>query len=421
MKVLLSAFHCEPGRGSEFGIGWAWAQQAARFHEVWVVTLEEHRPTIEGTLSLRPLPNAHFVYVDLPRWRQVRRLGWLGGEIFYYVWQIAAYFVGRKLHRQESFDLVHHVTLVCYWRSSFLALLPVPFIWGPVGGGESAPRAFWQSFSLRGKIFELARDLARKTGECDPFVRHAARKATFGLATTEETAKRMRMLGCRRVSVLTQVGLPQEEIRSLSTIPLCHSGPFRLISIGRLIHWKGFHLSVRAFAEFHRQSPASEYWIIGDGPERKTLERLARRLGVAERVRFWGWLPRPEGLQRLAECDALVHPGLHESGGYVCSEAMAAGRPVICLDLGGPALQVTDETGIKTPATSPEQVVRGLADAFYKLASDPGLRARLSVATRKRVEEHFNWNHKSLLMAELYESLSTPEKMMTGGLADLRC
>lgn len=363
-------------------------------------------------MSLHPLPNAHFVYVDLPLWRRSGRLGWQGEHIFYHVWQIAAYFVGRKLYRRESFDLVHHVTFVCYWRPSFLAFLPAPFIWGPVGGGESAPRAFWPSFSLRGKIFELARDLARKLGECDPFVQHAARKATLGLATTEETAERMRMLGCRRVSVLSEAGLPQEEIERLSTIPLCHSSPFRLISIGPLVHWKGFQLGVEAFAEFHRKFPGSEYWLMGDGPDRKRLEKLAQRLGVAGSVTFWGAIPRSQMLEKLGHCNVLVHPSLHDSGGWACLEAMAAGRPVICLDLGGPALQVTEDTGIKVPATSPEQVVHDLAAAFCKLASDPGLRARLSLGARKRVEEHFNWDEKGLIMAKIYESLSATREGM---------
>ena len=410
MKVLLSAYQCEPGQGSESGVGWAWAQQTARFHEVWVLTLRDRRPAIESALSVHPLPNAHFVYLDLPRWRKITRMGRLGGNIFYYSWQIAAYFVGRRLHRQEGFDLVHHVTYVSYWRPSFLALLPAPFIWGPVGGGESAPRAFWPSFSLRGKIFELARDLARRMGERDPFVRHTARKATLGLAETEETTKRMRMLGCRRVSVFPASGLAQEEIRRLSSIPLCHSSRFRLISIGRFLHWKGFQLSVRAFAEFHRQFPGSEYWLIGDGPERRRLERLARDSGVAGDVTFWGSIPRWQVLERLGECDALVHPSLHDAGGWVCLEAMAAGRPVICLDLGGPGLEVTENTGIKVPATSPEQVVQDLAEAFCKLASDPDLRARLSLGARKRVEEHFNWEKKGLFMTKLYQSLSTPEE-----------
>lgn len=420
MKLLLSAYACEPGRGSEPGIGWDWVQQIARFHDAWVLTQEEGHHGIKAALASKTLPRAQFIYLDLPPWARFWKKGRRGAQVHYYLWQLAAYFVGRRLHRKVGFDLIHHVTFGKYWMPSFLALLPVPFIWGPVGGGESAPRAFWWSFSLRGKIFERVRDLARKLGECDPFVRHTARKAGIGLATTEETAKRMRMLGCGRVSVLSQVGLPQEEINRLLTIPRRQSSPFRLISAGRLVHWKGFHLNVRAFAKFHHQYPESEYWLIGDGPERKRLRKLAHRLGVAGSITFWGAIPRRQVLERLGDCDVLVHPSLHESGGYVCAEAMAAGRPVICLDLGGPALQVTEESGIKVLATSPEQVVHDLAEAFCKLASDPELRARLVLGTRKRIDEDFNWDKKGLFMAKLYQSLSAPEKGVADGLAELR-
>jgi glycosyltransferase involved in cell wall biosynthesis len=259
-------------------------------------------------------------------------------------------------------------------------------------------------------MFELGRDVARKLGEWDPFVRYTARKATLGLATTEETANRMRGLGCKRVSVLSEAGLPPEEIRSLSSIPLRQGSPFRLISLGRLVNLKGFHLSLRAFAQFHRQFPESEYWLLGDGPERTRLEELARRLGVSDKVTFWGFIPRTQALKKFADCDVMVHPSLHDSGGWVCLEAMAAGRPVICLDLGGPGLQVTDETGIKVPATSPEQVTHDLAEAFCKLASGPELRARLGLSARKRVSEHFNSDKKGLFMTKLYQSLSTPEE-----------
>lgn len=414
MKILLSAYHCEAGRGSEYGIGWGWAEQAARFHEVWVLTLADHRPAIERSLLECPLPNAHFVYLGLPKCTKHFRNGGVGATVCYYAWQIAAYFVARRLHRRNAFDIVHHVTYVCYWRPTFLALLPSPFVWGPVGGGESAPRSFRKSFGLRGRIFEIARDLARMIGERDPFVRHAARKASLGLATTEETARRMRTLGCKPVLVLTQVGLSREDIGYLSTYGFRHSGMFRLISVGRLIHWKGHHLGLRAFAIFQRRVEASEYWIVGDGPERRSLEQLAEELGVADKVKFWGWMPRREALQMLAECDVLVLPSLHESGGYVCSESMAAGRPVICLDLGGPALQVTEDTGIKITVSSPEQAVLDMADAFHELASDPQLLARLGVAAKKRVAEHFDWNVKGLIMAEYYGSVAAAKR----GIAD---
>jgi glycosyltransferase involved in cell wall biosynthesis len=134
---------------------------------------------------------------------------------------------------------------------------------------------------------------------------------------------------------------------------------------------------------------------------------------VAGSVTFWGVIPRWQVLEKLAECDVLLHPSLHDSGGWVCLEAMAAGRPVVCLDLGGPALQVTEDTGIKVPATSPEQVVSDLAAAMMQLAEDPDLRIRLGVAARQRVQEHFNWDKKGLFMAKLYQSLSTVEEGTT--------
>ena len=81
---------------------------------------------------------------------------------------------------------------------------------------------------------------------------------------------------------------------------------------------------------------------------------------------------------------------------------MAAGRPVLCLDVGGPALQVTEETGFKVPALSPEQVVTDLAEALRRLAQDPVLRARLGKAARARVVEYFGWDKKGEWIREVY-------------------
>ena len=102
-----------------------------------------------------------------------------------------------------------------------------------------------------------------------------AHKAAFGLATTDETAQRMRMLRLQSAyPCFPTAGLAQEEIQHLSSIPLRHAGPFRLISVGRLLHWKGSDW-VRGLCAIPSAIPESEYWIIGDGPERKRLEKLA--------------------------------------------------------------------------------------------------------------------------------------------------
>ncbi len=403
LKILLSAYACGPGRGSEPGVGWQVAQQIAKYHDAWVLTASSNRPTIEKALGHFPIRGLRFVYYDLPPWIRWWKRGPRGVQLHYYLWQIGAYSLARDLHRQIGFDLAQHVTIAKYWMPSVLALLPVPFVWGPVGGGESAPKAFWETFSVRGKGYEVLRDVARWIGEHDPFVRMTARRSALALAKTAETARRLRALGAKDVREFPGEALSTTEITSIARNAPPAPGQVRFICIGTLLHWKGFHLGLRAFARARLRD--AEYWIVGDGPERQRLQALARRLGIDDSTRFWGWLPREEAFRRLMECHVLVHPSLHDSGSWVCAEALAAGRPVICLDLGGPAAQVTEETGFKVRGHDPHQVVHDLAQAMIQLASDPALRLTMGEVARQRSLAIFCWERKGVLLDEMYEHI----------------
>jgi glycosyltransferase involved in cell wall biosynthesis len=406
----MSAYSCEPGKGSEPGVGWNFVRAVAKYHEVWVLTRpDEGREVIEAELARNPIPNLHFIYFTLPIWGGGWKWKFGAMQLHYYLWQIQAYFVARRLHRQIDFDIAHHVTFVKYSRPSFLCLLPIPFIWGPVGGGEFAPRAFWQDFSLSNKIHETVRMLACWVFESDPFARLTAQRSVLAKATTEDTAARVRKMGARNVQVYSESGLPREEIARLAQCSVSSDSPVRFASVGRLLHWKGFHLGLRAFAQ--AKLPDAEYWVFGDGPEKKRLQCLADKLGIAQQVKFWNKLPREETLRKLGECTALVHPSLHDSGGWVCLEAMAAGRPVLCLDLGGPAVQVTEQTGFKVPAHTPEQAVRDLSEGMVSLAKDLDLRVRMGEAGRRRVSEMFDWEVKASHLAQLYEEIYNQQQV----------
>ncbi|MFO5491390.1 MAG: glycosyltransferase family 1 protein, partial [Cuspidothrix sp.] len=198
MKILLSAYSCEPAKGSERGVGWNVAKAVAKYHEVWVLTRpDEGKETIEAELIRNPEPNLHFVYFNLPIFGSMWKWGFGLMQLHYYLWQIQAYLVARRLHQQISFDLSHHVTFVKYSRPSFLAFLPIPLVWGPVGGGEFAPKAFWKDFSLKNKIHELVRLIACWIFQFDPFVRFTARRSAVVKATTEDTAARVGSIGAK--------------------------------------------------------------------------------------------------------------------------------------------------------------------------------------------------------------------------------
>jgi glycosyltransferase involved in cell wall biosynthesis len=205
------------------------------------------------------------------------------------------------------------------------------------------------------------------------------------------------------VVVEEQCGTSEEELAFFGGLPIRLEKPFRLISIGRLLHWKGFHLGLEAFARFHRTCPDSEYWVVGVGPEAGALKQLAADLGIAHCVTFWGRLPELADVYgKLAQADVLVHPALHEAFGNVCLEALAAGRPVICLDAGGPSLQVTDQCGFKAPVASLEQTLGSMADAMTLFYRDSDLRLRMGAAARERAGTHFHWARKAERMNALY-------------------
>jgi glycosyltransferase involved in cell wall biosynthesis len=403
MKILLSAFACEPGQGSEEGVGWNAVVEAAKHQEVWVLTRTFYRASIEAELAARPNPNLHFAYIEPFGWSENFKGRQGGLQLHYYLWQILAYLEARSLHRQVNFDIARHVTYVKYWSPSFISLLPIPFIWGPVGGGEAAPKPFWVDFSSKAKLYETARNWGQRLGESDPFARMTAQRCVLAFATTEDTAKRVRAMGAKNVQVLSEAGLSKAEMARLGECRMPGAAPIRFISMGRLLHWKGYHLAVRAFAQ--AKLPNAEYWLLGDGPERDRLQSLAEELGVASQVKLWGRLPREETLDKLGQSHVLIHPSLHDSGGWTCLEGMAAGRPIICLDLGGPATQVTPETGVKVPGYNPQQAVQGLAEAIARLAQDAELRSRLGQAGKKRLKEVYDWDVKGNFFAELYESI----------------
>jgi glycosyltransferase involved in cell wall biosynthesis len=407
LKVLLSAYACEPNRGSEPGVGWNTAREIAQQHQVWVLTSKTHCTEIEAELNQRPIPNLQIIYLDPLNWvydwsQEGKRSQW-DVHFHYYLWQIKAYFLAKQLHHRLHFDVVHHVTYVKYSSPSFLALLPIPFLWGPVGGGEASPRGFSQDLSFRAKLYETARVISRCLGEFDPFVQLTARRSKIAWATTEDTAKCLRRIGAKDVQVLSQLGLNNEEIAALANCASeCHATP-RFISVGRLLHWKGFHLGLRAFAQ--ARIPAAEYWIVGEGPELQRLQQLSQELGITHQVKFWNKLSRVETFQRVSECLALIHPSLHDSGGLVCLEAMAARCPVICLDVGGPGVQVTSGTGFKVPAQQVDQAIDQIAIAMVNLADDRELRNQMGIKAQQRVYEHFSWQAKAAYFTALYQKM----------------
>ena len=182
-------------------------------------------------------------------------------------------------------------------------------------------------------------------------------------------------------------------------------GEFRVLFAGRLDPIKGLKLGVRAFAEFGRSNPRAVFEIIGSGEAEGEVRELVRRLGAEDRIRFIPWMARDELMRRLRSCDVLLFPSFRDGGGAVVVEAMACGRPVICLDTGGPAFHVQEAWGIKVAPGDPASVVDGLAKALARLAGDQELGRSMGRAGRDRVLSFYLWDKLGDRLAEIYREV----------------
>jgi NAD(P)-dependent dehydrogenase (short-subunit alcohol dehydrogenase family) len=150
------AYACDPTGGSEPGIGWNLVREVARRHRVWAITRRNNEAAIGAELQRAPISNLQMVYVDLPATTRAWKRGQLGIETYYRLWQWLTRAVVRRLHHSVRFDLTQHVTFGQYWSTTSFADLEVPFVWRPLGGGETAPAAFLRDFSARGRAFHVS-------------------------------------------------------------------------------------------------------------------------------------------------------------------------------------------------------------------------------------------------------------------------
>lgn len=407
MRIMLSAYSCRPNMGSELGVGWRWAVELAELgHEVCLLTREIFRPFIESYLRASPVENLTVEFYDPP--------GWLAGwyrpgastiYLHYYIWQIGALGFARKLVADRTFDVVHHITFGVFRQPSLLYFLPVPFVFGPVGGGESTPSPLRRGYPLRGKVSDTLRDVANRLASLDPFLRLLYRRSRLILCKTEDTWNMIPRKFRNKASVKREIGIDLDQRRMASQVRGRGNGSLRVLFVGRLIYWKGAHLALQAFSRLLESRPNAELCLVGTGKDEQWLRRQARALGVEANVQWVAKMDHAELLKKYAEFDVFLFPSLHDSSGNVVLEAMSAGLPVICLDLGGPPTMVDEHCGCVVPArhASQEGVVEGLHRALSRFAEDETYRMQCSLAARAKAET-MSWRRT---VADAYELIAS--------------
>lgn len=381
MQILISAFACLPLRGSEPGVGWEWPKALSDIsnHDITVLTQAANRPAIEAYLAEHPQLRLRFRYVALTN--HFQRLGSPGHYLFYYIWQLRVLLIFLSTGEWRKYGLIHHLTYGGIRTGSLLWLFPRPFAFGPVGGAETAPFRLYRALGAKFIVKEMVRKISNLVACVDPVLLMMQLRARRVLARTDET-KRVLWLSQNRLQVINDVGTSGS--LCAPTRPLRETGrPLRLLFAGRLLYWKGLPYLIAALQRLDGDGVALQVDIAGDGPLRETLATAARKLRHID-LYLHGRLPQPDLFRLSQAADAFIFPSLHDSGGTAVIEALSFGLPVICFNLGGPPILVSDG-GIALDVSQMDMAaaVNQLAQAIRTLRDSP---ERCQELSQKAVE-----------------------------------
>jgi len=392
IRVFFTAPDIDPqATGESFG-AFRWAE--AMSHEVDLTVFayqRANRPPLQESL-----PDARVLTVPRPtffqRWPRFEAMV----KPHYPIYMRAV----RKALRQHpgEFDLAHQLMPPAARYPIALRGAGLPYVVGPLAGTLETPAAFREE-GQNAAWFIRARALDRWRFRNDPWLRAGYAEADLVLGVAPYMREMLSVIPLRRFELLMQLGVvdlaPEIERQP-------RTGDVRLLHIGRGVRTKGLRDTIRAMGQLRDVLPDMTLTSAGTGEEIEICRREAETLGIADRVRFVGLIPRAEVETLYAEADIFVFPSYREPAGNVVYEAMRWGLPVIAADCGGPASMVDERTGIQVAVTKPGLYADDIAAAIRALAGDPARRRAMGAAARTKLEREAFWPAKAKILAGLY-------------------
>lgn len=403
MKVLLSAYACEPNRGSEPGVGWEWATRLSERHEVTVLTRSNNRQAIEAELGPEgEAGRLRFLYVDLPdSWIRLKKRGIVSVSLYYLLWQFAARIAVHS--RLREFDLVHHVTFNGFRFPGAWWNPPIPVVLGPLGGGSIASPAYRRCFG--GRWFsEWLRGLSVRCWRLNPWTLASLLSADAVLAVGGEMAERFSKLSIR-ADLMLETAVPA----ALEAEPKQIAGAERrdFLLVGNLEPWKAWQIAFDAYAlAVARGMKRQRLIVIGTGRQLAAARQRTAELGLEDDIEFAGLLPREPLWERVRTARGLVFPSVRDTSGNAALEAMALACPVLCFRHQGVAWMTDEACAFRIKPGDWDASVEGFARDMLALADDDSLVETMGGHGRARAMAEFSWDAKIQKIETIYQRVT---------------
>lgn len=399
MKILYSAFECNPLKGSDMYVGWSWANKMSELHDVHVLTSEHNHKDIQTYCEAHHV-KAVFHFIDVPDW--VKKIPH-GYYVRYVVWNRLAYNYAKNLHKKEHFDIAHHVSIADFREPGHLWKLGgAKFVFGPVGGGQSTPKVLL-CYVRNYRLAEWFRDIINDVMLSLPRYKKAIHSAAKVLVSNDETMVVMRkhVGNQNNMEQDCELGIDQSYLDARANLVHKTEDKVHILVSGRLKFRKGVAMLVDAVSRMKTNIPFVVD-IYGQGEEWDNISAQMRNYNLEDKVIMHGVVKFEEMQEINKKSDIYVLPSLRETTGTSVVEAMANKLPVVALKQNGVKHLVGDDCGILVEIKDLDTILNDLAKTLDTLIENPELRVRLGENGYDKLMKEYTWDAKMKKYSDIY-------------------
>ena len=413
--VVLGAYSCAPNSDSEPGVAWDQVVLLSKMKqfEFLLVTREKRKLEIECALLKERISNVKVLGVDLPRWLLFWKKGHLAMHIYYYVWQLLAYFKVSRISKYRNIVLAHHISFMSI-RSNFIPFLNMKSIVGPVGGAQLPPHGF--NNEINNGLKARLRTFSIKSMRYSPLWRVFISRIDLLILANRDNLWLIPP-SKRKVAVIHQIGwestVPKITRESFFFESGSNSSKGKPVVInflwcGRLIKWKGLEVALKAFSILIKESIdiKCQLQVVGKGPDKEYFKSIATDLGIEDDVIFFGYVEDNVKKELFHESDICLFTSLHETTGTTFFEYLDYAKPVIALRHAGPRdiIDACGAVGVNVDSGF-EKTILNFAHQMHFLAHDEALCKEIGIKGKSALEYFYSIERHANFFDEIYRDM----------------
>ena len=350
------------------------------------------------------LENVTFHYIKRRRADVLRKLWPPSYYWFYNFWQRKVLRLAVKLHMIECFDIVHQLNMVGFREPGYLHKLDLPTVWGPIGGLENTPLELFSTMPMSAKLRFFSRNVINSYQK--RFQRRSASyakgKRTEVLYATEGNQREGQKNWMVNGLVLSEIGMKRIPVGTDNLQSVKIERPLKIVFSGQLIDRKNVRWLIDLLV-----ADASNDWtleIIGDGPRKRILQKLAKSNKVDERIVWHGRVSRQKSLELIKASDVMIIASVSELTSTVAVEAISLGIPLIGFNSFGYGELIKASGGIAVELASRDKMIKDFVNGI-RMFRDNNFYQKSSLAAFN-YSNQFLWTEKMNILIPVYEKLT---------------